>query len=210
MAQVEDCRWKSLGEREMMDMVTAFRAAYPEVEVEALLADRIVDLVGEGFDIALRITTLQDSSLIARKLCDLRILLCASPDYLANHGTPARPQDLTRHRCILDTNIRWRDNWRFGEGDDAVTVKVEPCLSVNSATAVHHALSGALGIGFVPEFTAARDLRSGRLVTLFEDLTVQRLGVYLVYPHRLHLSAKVRAFIDFTAAWYSPQPPWLK
>lgn len=201
---------QTFGELEMMEMLRAFRVRYPELELDVFLADRIVDLVGEGFEVALRITTLQDSTLIARKLCDVRLLLCAAPSYLAEKGAPQRPHDLAGHDCIVDTNIRWRDAWRFGDGASADVVRVEPCLSVNSATAVHRAVLGGLGIGFIPEFAVARDLKAGRIVALLEDLTDHRLGVHLLYPHRLHLSAKVRAFIDFVTDWYTPLPPWLK
>ncbi len=201
---------QTLGEMELVEMLNAFRLHYPSLDVEVFLADRLVDLIGEGFDLAIRVTTLQDSTLIARKLCDVRLLLCASPAYLAEVGKPRRPQDLASMNCIVDSNIRWRDSWRFGPVGKEDVVRVEPCLIVNSAMAVHRALHLGLGVGFIPEFAVARDLREGRLVALFEEKTVQSLGVYLVYPHRMHLSAKVRAFIDFTASWYSPEPPWLK
>lgn len=201
---------QTLGELELVEMLAAFRQRYPSLDVEVFLADRLVDLIGEGFDLAIRVTTLQDSTLIARKLCDVRLLLCASPAYFAEAGRPRTPQDLARLNCIVDSNIRWRDSWRFGPVGREAVVRVEPCLTVNSATAVHRALHLGLGVGFIPEFAVARDLREGRLVALFEDATVQALGVYLVYPHRMHLSAKVRAFIDFTASWYAPEPPWLK
>jgi DNA-binding transcriptional LysR family regulator len=200
----------TLGEHELMEMLKAFRARYPGLELDVVLADRIVDLVAEGFDVALRVTTLQDSSLIARKLCDVRILLCASPAYLARAGHPRSPRDLASHDCIVDTNIRWRDAWRFGPPENEEIVRVAPIVTVNSATAVHGAVVHGMGIGFMPEFVAAADLAAGRLVTLFEQETVHQLGVHIVYPHRLHLSAKVRAFIDFTADWYTPQPPWMR
>lgn len=201
---------QTLGEMELMEMLKAFRFKHPGLEIDVVLADRIVDLIAEGFEVALRVTTLQDSTLIARKLCDVRLLLCATPAYLAEAGKPRSPQDLARHNCIVDTNIRWRDSWRFGPPSAEELVRVEPCLTVNSATAVHSAVRRGMGIGFIPEFAVARDLKEGRMVALFEDRTVQQLGVYLVYPHRLHLSAKVRAFIDFTAEWYSPEPPWMR
>ena len=201
---------QTLGEMQLMEMLNAFRTRYPHLELDVFLADRIVDLIGEGFEIALRVTTLQDSTLIARRLCDVRLLLCASPSYLARNGTPQTPQDLLRHNCIVDTNIRWRDTWRFGELDNGQQVRVTPCVTVNSATAVHRSLVDGMGIGFVPEFAVARDLKDGRLVTLFEELTPHKLGVYLVYPHRLHLSAKVRDFIDFTAEWYASVHPWMR
>ena len=199
---------QTLGEIELMEMLKAFRARYPKLDIDVFLADRIVDLVGEGFEVALRVTTLADSTLIARKLCDVRLVLCAAPAYLEIAGTPARPQELTEHSCIVDTNIRWRDSWRFGDAETADVVRIEPSMSVNSATAVHRAVCEGIGIAFIPEFAVFRDLKTGRLVSLFDDLNPHKLGVYLVYPHRLHLSAKVRAFIDFTAAWYTPHPPW--
>lgn len=201
---------QTLGEMELMEMLNAFRVRYPGLDLDVLLADRIVDLISEGFDLALRVTTLQDSTLIARKLCDVRLLLCASPAYIARAGKPLRPQDLVQHNCIVDTNVRWRDAWRFGPPEKEEVVRVEPCLTVNSATAVHRALHKGMGIGIIPEFAVARDLKQNKLVALLEDRTLHQLGVYIVYPHRMHLSAKVRAFIDFTAEWYTPQPPWLK
>lgn len=201
---------QTLGEIELMEMLKAFRALYPNLDLDVFLADRIVDLIGEGFEVALRITTLTDSTLIARKLCDVRVVLCAAPAYLAASGRPQRPQDLQRHACIVDTNIRWRENWRFGPSENGEVVRIAPSLTVNSATAVHRAVQQGMGIGFIPEFAVARDLKAGRLVSLLDEVNPHKLGVYLVYPHRLHLSAKVRAFIDFTADWYTPVPPWLK
>lgn len=201
---------QTLGEIELMEMLNAFRARYPKLELDVFLADRIVDLISEGFEVALRITTLSDSSLIARKMCDVRLVLCAAPSYLAEHGAPQCPEDLLRHTCIVDTNIRWRDQWRFGQSEGGNVVRVPASLTVNSATAVHGAVRDGMGIGFIPEFAVARDLKAGRLVSLFDEVNPHKLGVYLVYPHRLHLSAKVRAFIDFTADWYTPDPPWMR
>jgi DNA-binding transcriptional LysR family regulator len=201
---------QTLGEITALEMVTAFRAKFPQVELDILLADRTVDLVAEGFDVALRVAAMTDSSLIARKLCDMRIRLCASPAYLKRRGVPAAPEDLEHHHCIVDTNIRWREAWRFDRDGRQVTVKVRPVFSVNSASAVRDALLSGIGIGFCPEFAVAREIKDGRLVTLFDDMTPTGLGVYLVYPHRNHLSAKVRAFLDFAIQWYTPLPPWEK
>ncbi len=201
---------QTLGEMTVMDMVTAFRGAYPAVELDVLLADRMVDLVAEGFDIALRVSEMADSSLIARKLCDMRMPLCASPAYLQAHGRPAKPENLVDHACVIDTNIRWRENWRFERNGKQLIVRVRPTFSVNSASAIRDALIGGIGIGFCPEFAVADALRTGKLVALFDDMLPTSFGVSLVYPHRLHLSAKVRAFIDFAVDWYTPVPPWEK
>ena len=199
---------QTLGELSVMDMVTAFRAKFPAVELDVLLADRMVDLVTEGFDVALRVTAMTDSSLIARKLCDMRLPLCASPGYLKKYGTPKRPEDLVAHHCIIDTNIRWRENWRFERDGRPLVVRVQPAFSVNSASAVRDALIGGLGIGFCPDFAVAAAIKKGQLITLFDNMIETTFGVYLVYPHRHHLSGKVRAFFDFAVDWYTPLPPW--
>lgn len=201
---------QTLGEMAVMDMLTAFRRSQPAVTLDVLLADRTVDLVAEGFDVAIRVSTMTDSSLIARKLCDMRIPLCAAPAYLKRAGAPKTPEALVEHHCVVDTNIRWRESWRFERQGSPVIVKVKPDFAVNSASAVRDALIGGLGIGFCPEFAVAKDVKAGRLVTLFDDQVPTTHGVFLVYPHRNHLSAKVRAFLDFAIAWYSPVAPWDK
>ena len=201
---------QTLGHSELMEMLQAFSAQYPGLELDVVLADRMVDLIAEAFDVALRVTSMQDSTLIARKLCDVRLLLCASPAYLEKVGRPQKPQDLRNLNCIVDSNIRWRDAWRFGPPENEEVVRVEPTLTVNSANAVHRAVVHGMGVGFMPDFAAIRDVRAGRLVILFEPETLHRLGVYVVYPHRLHLSAKVRAFINFTSDWYAQGAPWLR
>jgi DNA-binding transcriptional LysR family regulator len=201
---------QALGELALIEMVTAFKAAHPAVEIEMLLADRMVDLIGEGFDIALRISGLSDSSLIARKLCQTRLVLCAAPSVLANGRRPRRVEDLEGAVAVIDSNLKGREVWRFQNGGQPITVKVTPALTVNSAIAVRQALLAGVGYGLCPEFAVARDIREGRLVSLFEQAVDHPLFVHLVYPHRHHLSAKIRAFIDFSVNWYQPVPPWLK
>lgn len=201
---------QTLGELALIEMATAFRCQHPAVTLDLLLADRTVDLVAEGFDVALRVAAMTDSSLIARRLCGVRMLVCSSPAYLKRAGAPKMPEQLVDHHCIVDTNIRWRESWRFERDGAPLTVKVRPAFSVNSAGAVRDALVGGIGIGMCPEFAVARDIRAGRLVTLFDDQVTAEYGVFLVYPHRNHLSAKVRAFLDFAIDWFTPLPPWLK
>lgn len=200
---------QALGELALIEMIAAFRARHPAVDIEILLADRIVDLVGEGFDIALRISNLDDSSLIAKRLCETRVLLCASADYLKTAPKLDRIEDIASHPIIFDTNRRNRDHWRFRRKGKLETVKVSPVLTVNSAIAVRQSIVAGLGIGLCPEFAIAKDIRDGRVVSLLEDELDDPLIVHLVYPHRHHLSAKVRAFIDFAADWYQPAPPWM-
>lgn len=199
-----------LGELELMEMTSAFRSAYPQVEFDILLTDRHVDLIPEGFEVGFRIAKQIEPSLISRRLCDMPILACASPAYIAKHGCPEGPEDLASHACILDTNLPGREVWRFSRHGEIITARVSPVLSVNSAAAVRQALLAGLGIGLCPEFIVARALGRGELVALFQDTPDYSFAMYLVYPHRLHLSAKVRAFIDFVVEWYKPVPPWLR
>lgn len=202
---------QALGELALVEMLAGFRARYPDVDVEVFLADRFVDLVGEGFDVGLRISAMADSSLISRRLCEARGLLCVAPEVLARSAPPADVADLGRLPAVVDNNMRPGAQWRFERDGETRTVKVTPALTVNSAVAVRQALLGGLGFGLCPEFAVAADIREGRLVEVLPEWVPQppRL-VHLVYPHRHHLTARVRAFIDFAAAWYQPGPPWLR
>lgn len=196
------------GELELMEMTGAFRSAYPQIELDLLLTDRHVDLIPEGFEVGFRIAKHIEPTLISRRLCDIPILACASPMYLDAQGHPADPKDLAAHACVLDTNLPGRDVWRFSRRGEIFSIRVSPVLSVNSASAVKQALLAGLGIGLCPEFVVARSIARGELVTLFEAKPDYSFGVHLVYPHRLHLSAKVHAFVDFAMDWYRPVPPW--
>lgn len=201
---------QSFGELELMEMTGAFRSAHPQVDFDILLTDRQVDLVPEGFEIGFRIAKQIDPTLISRRLCDMPILACASPMYLDAHGCPADPEELSAHDCILDTNLPGRDIWRFSRHGQTINIRISPILSVNSASAVKQALMAGLGIGLCPEFAVARAIGRGELVSLFEAKPDYGFAVHLVYPHRLHLSAKVRTFVDFVMDWYKPVPPWLR
>ena len=198
------------GELELVEMTCAFRHVHPQVEFDVLLTDRHVDLIREGFELGFRIAKQTDSSLISRRLCDLPFVICASPAYLDAYGWPAAIEDLTSHACIVDSSLPGRDNWRFTRNGQRLEIRISPLLSVNSAAAVRQALSAGLGIGICPQFMVARAIAGGELVELFEDRPDYPFGVHLVYPHRMHLSAKVRAFIDFAMEWYQPVPPWLR
>jgi DNA-binding transcriptional LysR family regulator len=202
---------QALGELALVEMVAAFRARYPGVAVEVLLADRIVDLVGEGYDIGLRISAMPDSSLISRRLCETRLLLCAAPSYLEKNGRPGAIADIATHSVVADSNMRNWALWRFERAGEVASTRGVPVLTVNSAIAVRQALLAGLGLALCPEFAVAGDIRAKRLVSLHEDWTaLPGLVVHLVYPHRHHLTARVRAFIDFAAEWYQPMPPWLR
>ncbi|RWG36300.1 MAG: LysR family transcriptional regulator, partial [Mesorhizobium sp.] len=141
--------------------------------------------------------------LIARRLGPFSIKLCASPDLLAKHGTPTRPQDLSNMPCIVDTNGRSLANWRFkGDGEDSVSVTVSGPIEVNSPMAARAAAVSGLGFTILPDFIAAPEVASGKLVTVLDDRILSGSGIFAVYPHRRYLPAKVRVFVDFLVHWF--------
>jgi DNA-binding transcriptional LysR family regulator len=180
-----------------------FSAEHPEITIEISLDDRFVDLVEEGFDLAIRITRLEDSSLIARQLASLGIHVCASPALLARYGTPQHPQELAKLPCVIDTNGRWRANWTFvGENGEPLTVAVPPRLEVNSPITIRAAAVSGLGFAMLPDFVAQPELDSGRLVRVLENWTLRGGGIYAVYPHRRYLPARIRVLVDYLVRWF--------
>src|SRR5258708_3798206 len=196
----------SFGASQLVPALLDFAAAYPEVSLDVSQTDRAVNLVEEGFDVAVRIGELPDSSLIARRLAPVRIVTCASPEYLQRAGTPLEPQDLVGHEAILDTNLRDPLVWRYGLGGDTHEVRVHGRLRFAGAEACVAAARRGMGIASSPAFAAADDLRAGRLVPLLCAYEPQLVHVHAVYPHGRHLAAKVRAFVDFLAQRYAREP----
>ncbi|RAZ91941.1 LysR family transcriptional regulator [Mesorhizobium hawassense] len=180
-----------------------FTRQHPDIVLDIHLDDRFVDLVEEGFDLAVRISRLENSSLIARRLAPFSVRLCASPDLIAKHGAPTRPQDLANMPCIVDTNGRSLANWRFkGEGEDSMSVAVSGPIEVNSPIVARAAALSGLGFAMLPDFIAAPDVASGKLVTALDDRILSGTGIFAVYPHRRYLPAKVRVFVDFLVQWF--------
>ncbi|MDP9836072.1 DNA-binding transcriptional LysR family regulator [Neorhizobium huautlense] len=180
-----------------------FAAANPEIALEIVAEDRFVDLIEESFDLAIRITRLEDSGLIARKLSDFRVYAVATPDFVARFGPFDHPSDLTGKPFIVDTNTRSHNNIRFQDPNGgALSVPVAGPIEVNSPQATLRAAQAGLGAAIVPDFIVAPHIQSGELVTLFDDYIVKDRGIYAVYPHRRYLPAKVRSFVDFLTAWF--------
>jgi DNA-binding transcriptional LysR family regulator len=186
-----------------------FLACYPEVAVDLTMNDRFVDLVDEGFDVAVRIGSMKDSSLIARKLAPIRRAVCASPGYLEVRGIPQCPDDLKAHECLC-TNIALSQEWRFAASDGKVWPPVEVMgrLSANNGDALRVAALKGLGLVNLPTFIVGGDLQAGTLVAVLDEFVAQDLTLNAVYPHSRHLSPKVRAFVDFLAARFGPRPYW--
>lgn len=180
-----------------------FAKEHPEVSLEIVAEDRFVDLIEESFDLAIRITKLEDSGLIARKIADFRVYACASADFVARHGPIETPQDLSRVPFIIDTNSRWHNNVRFSSPEGTtISVPVSGPIEVNSPQATLRAAKAGLGVAIIPDFIAGPSIHSGDLVTLLEDFIAKDRGIYAVYPHRRYLPAKVRSFVDYLAVWF--------
>jgi DNA-binding transcriptional LysR family regulator len=175
----------------------AFMALHPRVMLDITLSDRLVDLVDEGYDLAVRIAQLQTSSLVSRQLTSTRLVLCASPDYLRRHGTPAQPSDIAQHSVISYTLLATGDQWAFQGPQGPVSVKVSPRMRTNSGDTCCAAALQHQGIVLQPTFLVGPHLASGALVEILPAYRSLDLGVHAIYPTRKHLTPKVRALIDF-------------
>lgn len=185
----------------------AFRALHPKVSLDVTLADRLVDLVEEGYDVAIRIATLENSSLVSKRLATTRIALCASPQYLAQHGTPEHPSELADHAIISYSYRPAKDEWTFTGPKGPVSVKTHPCIHTNNGDTCRAAALAHQGVILQPTFLVGKDLVDGTLVELMPSYRSQELGIYAVYPTRKHVSAKVRALIEFLAAHFAKRGP---
>lgn len=176
-----------------------FMQQHPRVVLDVTLSDRFVDLVDEGYDLAVRIARLPASSLVSRQLTTTRMMLCASPQYLRAHGTPAQPEDLAQHALIAYTLLASGEQWELQGPEGAVSVKVNPRMRTNNGDTCCAAALRHQGIIFQPSFMVAEHLASGALVQVLPEYRSVDIGVYVVYPTRKHLTPKVRALIDFLA-----------
>ncbi|HYH17305.1 MAG TPA: LysR family transcriptional regulator [Azospirillum sp.] len=198
----------SFGLLHLAPAVAAFMERYPDIEIDIDLNDRYVDLIDEGYDVAVRIGRLRDSSLIAKRLAPNRRAVCASPSYLERHGWPQTPEDLANHQCLLYTNVPLAEQWQFRVNGETRTVRVSGSLYANNGDILLSAAIAGRGIVVSPTFLCGPALSAGQLRCLLFDCTVSESAVYAVYPQNRHLSPKVRAFVDFLAARFGPEPYW--
>ena len=181
-------------------VVTQFLAAYPEVRVDLSVGERNIDMIEEGFDLAVRLTPPPDSSLIMRSLATWRHVLCCSHGYLEQHGRPQQLSELAERNCVRHVNYPYQDEWRFTDRRGApAAVKISGNLISNSGETLRLAALEGAGIFLAAGFLVADDLEMGRLVRLLPEYRPVELAMNAVYPHRHHLSAKVRTFIDMLA-----------
>jgi DNA-binding transcriptional LysR family regulator len=187
----------SFGTIKIGPLITEYVWQYPEVKLDIALADRKVDLIEEGFDLAIRIGSLPESGLIARKLAIDRTAICAAPAYLKQHGTPRKPEDLRRHACLNYTYATNGDEWYLKNDSEELFVPTSGPIRVNNGDMLRLAALSGGGIIWQPRFIVEDDLRTGRLVEVLTNYSTVELGIYAIYPSRKHLSAKVRTFVDF-------------
>ncbi len=197
----------SFGLLHLAPLWPAFLQQHPKVTLDVTLSDRIVDLVDEGYDLAVRIARLPASTLVSRPIGTTRLVPCASPEYLRRHGAPTHPQDIAGHPVFSYTLLSTGDTWSFEGPHGPVSVRVTPTIRSNSGDTCLAAALAHQGIVMQPSFMVGQHLRSGALVALLPGYRALELGIYAVYPSRRHLPPKVRSLVDFLVAAFRV-PGW--
>lgn len=187
------------GSNNLTQVLAPFMQAHPKVDIELKLSDYRVALVEEGFDLAVRVGMLRDSTLIAKKLADMPLIVCASPDYLTERGRPGDPMALATHKCLIDENPVNATAWRFRTGPRDFVVKVAGAFHANAPAAIANMAIAGLGIARCPHYAVASYLENGSLEQLFAEYETENFGLYALYPPNRHLTARVRALIDHMA-----------
>jgi DNA-binding transcriptional LysR family regulator len=199
----------AFGTLELAQWLPQFIIANPQLKVDLVCNDHLVDLIEEGFDVALRLTrSMPDSTLIAKRLASCEILLAAAPSYLKQHGVPQQPADLAQHNCLTYTLAQKSNEFQFYAADGSEHgVTVRGNLQANTGIALRSAALAGLGIAATSSFIVHEDLRRGDLLRVLPGFTLKPRDLYAIYPQNRHLSPKVRAFVDFAVAWYHT-PRW--
>jgi DNA-binding transcriptional LysR family regulator len=200
----------AFGRQYISPLMPEFLARHPRLRLFMDLSDAMQDLVAEGFDLGLRIGTLEDSSLIAKRLTDNRRVLCASPDYLARRGVPDTPADLEQHDCLLMVGAKGpRDRWTLISPDGSeTTIRVRGPLESNMGEVVRDAVLAGLGISLHSTWHVCEDLEAGRLALVLPDCEIPASAIYAVMPQRRLMLPRVRAFIDYIVEKFGDVPPW--
>ncbi len=199
----------SFGLMHLGSAITEFLQIHPDMEFDLDFNDRQIDLLAEGFDLAIRIANLPDSSLIARRLAPIRAVLCASPDYLERSGNPQTPAELAQHRCLVYSLITNHETWDFYDPQDQlIRVKIVPYLKASNGEYLRDAAVDGLGIILTPTFIVYQEILSGSLVPLLPQYRSWELAAYAIYPQTRYLSQRVRAFVDFLVHRFSGSPYW--
>ncbi len=197
------------GRRHVAPLVPGFVDQHPDVHVSLNLSDRLVDIVNEGFDCAVRVGDLPDSSLVSLRLADNRRLCVASPSYLQRAGTPKRPDDLMRHRCLtLSSDASQTRGWAFGVDGEVVHLRPSGPLDCSDGQVLHDWCLAGLGLAWRSTWEVEGDIAAGRLVSVLDDFAAPSNGIYALFAQRKHLPLRVRAWIDFLKLAYSDPDYW--
>ncbi len=195
--------------RHVLPALSDFYRQYPRIRVKLSCSNRPLELGEAGFDLGIRVAFNPAPNLVARKLADNRSVLCATPDYLQQHGSPRRIEDLSKHECVLFPPLTPKGVWTFRHNSGKVTVPVTGSFETDEMDAVRAAVSGGLGIGILPVYMVSEALQNRELVALLRNYHVlPESAIYLVYLPNLTLASRVRALIDFLVARFAPMPPW--
>jgi DNA-binding transcriptional LysR family regulator len=189
-------------------VIREFLALYPKVSISMSMSDREVDLVEDGFDLAIRNMPVADSSLISRRIATYHFILVGAPSYFAEYGKPEHPGELAHHNCLKFLGGAWGNEWQFSGPEGDLSVAVSGNMQANSVNALRLAAVHGQGLTVLPSFLVADDLRADRLTSALNDFLDTEYAVNAIYPHRHRLSAKVRSFIDLLAKHFHEDPAW--
>ena len=199
----------TFGIMHMGPAINEFLREHPQIEFDLDFNDREVDLIQEGFDLAIRIAKLPDSSLVARRFAPIRVVMLASPAYLEQRGVPQSPDELREHQCLVYSLLRDFDYWSLYDSDGKeIRTKIHPYLKASTGEFLKDAAVEGLGIILVPSFIAYKEVESGALVQLLEEYKLPQLDAYAIYPQTRYLSQRVRAFVDFLVKRFEETPNW--
>ncbi|SNX59334.1 transcriptional regulator, LysR family [Nitrosomonas ureae] len=199
----------SFGLMHLGPAISEFLQAHPEITFDLDFNDRQVDILTEGFDLAIRIASLPDSSLIARRLASIQAIMCASPSYLARMGEPQSPEELIHHRCLAYNLISNFENWNlYNTEGQLIRIKIVPYLKASNGEFLRDAAVAGSGIILMPTFIVYKEIERGALIPLLTQYTSSQLSTYALYPQTRHLSQRVRAFVDFLIQRFEGAPYW--
>jgi len=198
----------SFGILHLQKVLPEYLKRYPDVRISLSLTDRLVDIVEEGIDVVLRISKLSDSSLIARKIALCNLILCASPEFLKQYGTPETPQDLAALPCLTYSNNPNPHRWQFSGPQGEVNIKVSGPFAADNGDILKSIALAGMGISLLPDFIVGPEICSGRLKAILPDYSPGGISMYAIFPSRRYLSAKVRTFVDFISDYYGDNPDW--
>ena len=186
-----------LGRLVFEPILPEFLRRYPDVSVSLLLVDRFVDLISEGFDLALRVTVPTDSNLISRRLANMRLTVVAAPEYLEQYGTPHAPADLKDHECLYDSVAQENRNWFFSGPDGEISIAIPGKLAINNGEMIRNMATRGMGIAKLPDFFVNDAITSGDLVPVLGDYLTDVYPISIYYPFNRHMNHTLRTFIDF-------------